>query len=114
MAHAHAWYMHGMCMVCAWYVHGVCMDIACASNQGANPNPHPRPSPNSSHKPTPNLNQGASATTDSEAAEAAEAGEAGKAAPQLLAVALQDGPRGPEVSNLQTDSAELFYAVSSK
>jgi predicted acylesterase/phospholipase RssA len=54
------------------------------------------------------LNQGASATTDSEAAEAAEAGEA---APQLLAVALQDGPRGPEVSNLQTDSAELFYAV---
>ena len=80
-------------------------------DKGANPNPHLRPSPNSSHKPNPNLNQGASATTDSEAAEAAEAGEA---APQLLAVALQDGPRGPEVSNLQTDSAELFYAVSSK
>ena len=45
---------------------------------------------------------------------AAQVAEAGKAAPQLLAVALQDGPRGPEVSNLQTDSAELFYAVSSK
>jgi len=63
------------------------------------------------------LNQGASATTVGEAAAAAAAAAAAGAtpgappSPQLLAVALQEGPRGPEVSNLQTDSAELFYAV---
>ena len=58
------------------------------------------------------LNADSRATTSDDDADAGSGGKAGAAAsPQMLAVALQNGPRGPEVSNLQTDSAELFYAV---
>ena len=109
----YAWHMHGICMAYAWHMHPLYSESEgiLRLNPNAKPDPRPPPSPNSHRKPSPNLNQGASATTDSEAAEVAEAGTS---AAQLLAVALQDGPRGPEVSNLQTDSAELFYAVRSK
>lgn len=58
------------------------------------------------------LNADSRATTSDDDADAGSGGKAGAAAsPQMLAVALQNGPRGPEVSNLQTDSAELFYAA---